>query len=187
MNKIGAVEGGDRDERPEIAEERPVQQRTDILEAIDRTWFGAALGPETQARLALLARSVDVAPGTRLLREGEPTDDLSIVLAGRVALRMQVPERGMVEILTVEPGDIVGWSALVPPHRATSEAVAVDRVELLSFRGAELRAALRADHALAASVYPRVLQVVSRRLAATRLQLLDLFGSDRASAERPRR
>jgi CRP-like cAMP-binding protein len=87
----------------------------------------------------------------------------------------------------VEPGDIVGWSALVPPHRATSECVAVDRVELLAFNGAELRAALRADHALAASIYPRILQVVSRRLAATRFQLLDLFATDRPAAERPSR
>ena len=32
-------------------------------------------------------------------------------------------------ILTVEPGDIFGWSAIVPPHRATSTAVAIEPVE----------------------------------------------------------
>jgi CRP-like cAMP-binding protein len=90
----------------------------------------------------------------------------------------------MVTILTVEEGDLLGWSALVPPHRATSEAIAVEPVRLLSFNGADLRAALRADHALAASVYPRVLQAVARRLSATRLQLLDLFSADRTTSER---
>jgi CRP/FNR family cyclic AMP-dependent transcriptional regulator len=187
MNDIGGAgrrpEGESLDEENGHAARRPI----DILEAIDRTWFGAALSPETQARLATLARPIELAPGTTLLHEGETTDSLSIVLAGRVSLSMHVPERGAVEILTVEPGDIVGWSALVPPHRATSECVAVDRVELLSFNGAELRAALRADHALAASVYPRILQVVSRRLAATRFQLLDLFATDHPAAERPSR
>ena len=34
-----------------------------------------------------------------------------VVIKGRVALRTLVPERGMVTILTVEPGDIFGWSA----------------------------------------------------------------------------
>jgi CRP-like cAMP-binding protein len=187
MNTIGDAGRRSADETPDVDEERPLHHRADILEEIDSTWFGAALSPETQARLAKLARPLELAPGTKLLREGETTEDLSIVVAGRVSLSMHVPERGMVEILTVEPGDIVGWSALVPPHRATSECVAVDRVELLAFNGAELRAALRADHALAASVYPRIIQVVSRRLAATRFQLLDLFATDRPGAERPSR
>jgi len=156
---------------------------TGVVEALDRTWFGAALGPETQARLAGLARVLQASAGTVLLREGELTDDLSIVMSGRIALRMLVPERGMVTILTVEPGDVVGWSALVPPHRATSQAVAVEDAVLLAFRGDELRATLRADHALASSVYPRVLQAVARRLAATRFQMLDLFSREPQKSE----
>jgi len=149
--------------------------------ALDHTWFGARLGPEAQARLAALATHREAAPGSELVREGELCKDLSIVLKGRVALRMLVPERGMVTILTVEPGDIVGWSALVPPHRAMSTAVVVEAAELLTLDGESLRSSLRADHALAASVYPRVLQAVGRRLEGTRLQLLDLFAREARS------
>jgi CRP-like cAMP-binding protein len=69
----------------------------------------------------------------------------------------------------------VGWSAIVSPHRSTSTAVALAPSEVLSFAGAELRAALDADLELAAAVYPRVLRAVARRLEGTRLQLLDLF------------
>jgi len=166
-----------------MLEPAPHADRTHVVEAIDRTWFGAALGPEAQSRLADLARVVRVPAGTHLLREGATTEDLSILLSGRVALRMLVPERGMVTILTVEPGDLVGWSALVPPHRATSECVAVEPAVLLAFRGEDLRATLRTDHALAASVYPRVLQAVARRLAATRFQLLDLFSQEPRTSE----
>ncbi len=106
------------------------------------------------------------------------TEALSIVLTGRVALRTLVPERGMVTILTVEPGDIVGWSAIVPPHRGTATSIAIEPVTLLDLPGERLRALLRSDYALAASVYPRVLQAVARRLSATRLQLLDLFARE---------
>jgi CRP/FNR family transcriptional regulator, cyclic AMP receptor protein len=97
------------------------------------------------------------------------------VLRGRVALRVRVPERGNVTILTVEPGDIVGWSALVPPHRASSTAVAMVSSDLVLFDGAALRAALADDAQLAAQVYPLLLNAVARRLEGTRLQLLDLF------------
>jgi CRP-like cAMP-binding protein len=148
---------------------------SDPVAALSASWFGGGLGPEAVARLAGIAEVRAVEPGIELTREGQPTEALGIVLSGRVALRTLVPERGMVTILTVEPGDVVGWSALVPPHRATSQAVTIEPVTILELPGERLRALLRADHALAASVYPRVLTVVSRRLAATRLQLLDLF------------
>ena len=39
-----------------------------------------------------------------------------------------------------------------------------------------LRDALDDDEDLAAALYPRILQAVARRLDATRLQLLDVFG-----------
>jgi CRP-like cAMP-binding protein len=86
-----------------------------------------------------------------------------------------VPERGPVTILTVEPGDVFGWSALVEPHEATSNAVALEAAEALVFDGPALRRLLAADAALAASVYPRLLTAVARRLVATRTQLLDLY------------
>jgi CRP/FNR family cyclic AMP-dependent transcriptional regulator len=150
----------------------------DPVAALSASWFGTGLSPEAVARLAGIAQVRIIEAGTELTHEGALTEALGIVLTGRVALRTLVPERGMVTILTVEPGDVVGWSALVPPHRATSEAVAIEPVTLLEMPGDRLRALLRADHALAASVYPRVLQAVSRRLAATRLQLLDLFARE---------
>jgi CRP-like cAMP-binding protein len=53
--------------------------------------------------------------------------------------------------------------------------VATESSQALVIEGVKLRAALKEDHALAASLYPRVLKAVARRLRATRLQLLDLF------------
>ncbi|MEW6223141.1 MAG: cyclic nucleotide-binding domain-containing protein [Chloroflexota bacterium] len=150
----------------------------DPIAALSASWFGAGLSPEAVARLAGIAELRDVAAGTELTKEGHITDAFSVVLTGRVALRMLVPERGMVTILTVEPGDVIGWSAIVPPHRGTANAVAIEPVRVLELQGERLRALLRSDHALAASVYPRLLQAVARRLAATRLQLLDLFARE---------
>jgi CRP/FNR family transcriptional regulator, cyclic AMP receptor protein len=159
--------------------------RGETLAALDRSWFGAALAPETQVRLAALARIVRIPVNGVVLAEGEPCATFAIVLAGRIALRMLVPERGNVTILTVEAGDVVGWSALVPPYRSTSTAVCVESAALLSFDAEPLRERLRADHALAASLYPRVLQAASRRLVATRLQLLDLFAHDARAPREP--
>lgn len=150
----------------------------DLVNALRSSWFGAGLPPETVARLAAIAELRAVESGDEVTREGELTEALSVVLSGRVALRTLVPERGMVTILTVEPGDVVGWSALVPPHRATSTGIAIEPVMLVELPGERLRSLLRSDQGLAASLYPRVLQAVSRRLTATRMQLLDLFARE---------
>ena len=116
-----------------------------------------------------------VPAGTVLMREGMPTDFLAIVLEGRVGLRLRVPERGPVTILTVEPGDVLGWSAVVPPFRATSTLVALAPTQLAQFDGPALRAALDGDPILAAELYPVLLSAVARRLEGTRQKLLDLF------------
>lgn len=146
-----------------------------LASALTAAWLTRELSPEQRDELAALGRLATLPANTALTREGEPTEDCAIVLQGRVALRMRVPERGMVTILTVEPGDIVGWSAIVPPYRATSTAVAITPVELALFNGRRLRDHLERDQQLAAGLYPLVLRAVARRLEGTRLQLLDLF------------
>jgi CRP/FNR family cyclic AMP-dependent transcriptional regulator len=138
-------------------------------------WLTHELSAHTRARLAELGRRVSVRAGEVLMREGDPADFLAVVIDGRVGLRMRVPERGQVTVLTVEPGDVIGWSAIVPPYRSTSTPTALADTELAYFEGPTLRAALAEDAEFAADIYPVLLKAVSRRLEGTRLQLLDLF------------
>jgi CRP/FNR family cyclic AMP-dependent transcriptional regulator len=138
-------------------------------------WFGAGLSPHAVSALVACAALRDYPTDGVLMREGDERHPFGIVKSGRVALRLLVPERGTVTILTVDPGDLVGWSALVPPYRATSTAVAVEPTTLIEFDVPALRRALRKDPALAATVFPRVLESMARRLGATRHQLLDLY------------
>jgi CRP/FNR family cyclic AMP-dependent transcriptional regulator len=156
--------------------------RQALIEGLTGSWFGLDLPAQARARLLELASLRTYQPGTVVDREGDPTVELGLVRSGRIALRTSVPERGEITILTVEAGDVFGWSSLVPPHRATATAVATDLVEAVVFPAGPLRAALHADDALAATVYPLILRAVARRLAATRLQVLDLFRGQEVAA-----
>jgi CRP/FNR family transcriptional regulator, cyclic AMP receptor protein len=138
-------------------------------------WFGADLPAAARKRLVELGRVRHFEPGARIDREGEATKELGIVRSGRISLRTYVPGRGWLSTLTIEPGDVFGWSALVPPHQATATAIVLEPVEAVVFEAGALREALAADQSLAAALYPLVLRAVARRLGATRLQLLDLF------------
>ena len=118
---------------------------------------------------------LELEPGVTFMHEGEVTQSLTVIVRGRVALRLRVPERGAVTILTLDPGDLVGWSAIVPPYRATTSATTLEPTELAVFDAAELRELLASDAELAAAFLPPVLETVAARVAATRDQLLDLF------------
>ena len=143
--------------------------------ALASGWFGAGLPDAERASLADLADLTTYPAGAVVIREGAAVDSLGVVVDGRLALRLNVPGRDVVTILTVEAGDFIGWSALVPPHRATSTIVALEPTSVVTFEGSALRAALDSDPALAAAVLWRVLDAVARRLTATRTQMLDLF------------
>lgn len=149
-----------------------------LLARLNSTWFGAGLSSQARERLAALAELREVDPGAVLLREGADTEQFGVLLSGLLALRVAVAGRGTATLMTVEPGDIFGWSAAVPPYRATSTVVALETSEVLILDAGALRELLRDDEALMLTVYPRLLESVSRRLTATRTQLLDLYARD---------
>lgn len=156
-----------------------MDERARIAHELAASWFGTGLSAHARDRLVDVAHVAGFPAGATLMREGEEPPFLAIVTEGRVALRMTVPERGPVTILTVERGDVVGWSAIVRPHRATSTAVTTEATTLLVIDAEGLRRLLDGDLALAATLYPRLLEALGRRLSATRQQLLDLYAQQR--------
>ena len=128
--------------------------------------------------LRSLGRTVEYDRDATIIQEGADTPFLGLLEAGRVALRMRVPERGdRLTILTVEPGELLGWSAVVAPYRATVDAVATEPTRIVAFEAEALRGALATDAAVAAELPPLILETVSHRLTASWTQLLDLFGT----------
>lgn len=146
---------------------------------ITGTWFGEALSSHARERLATIAEVRRVDPGAVLVREGAEVERMGILIDGLLSLRVAVAGRGRATLMTIEPGDVFGWSAVVPPYRSTSTVVALQPGEVIVFDAERLRALLREDDAFAATIYPRLLGCLSRRLVATRTQLLDLYARDR--------
>jgi len=136
------------------------------------------LSAPVSGRLAPLARPVDFEAGSIVLREGVDTPFLGAILSGRVALRLRVPELGdRITIVTIEPGDLIGWSAVVHPFRATVDAVATEATRVLAIDAAALRQLLATDSELASELLPLILESVSDRLGASWQQLLDMYAT----------
>jgi CRP-like cAMP-binding protein len=150
----------------------------ELAEHIRATWFGSDLSDASLLRLGAMAREYESPARARLLREGDDTDELSILVEGRIALTEHVAGRGSVTLMSAEPGDVFGWTAIIPPYRATATVVSLEAVKVIAVDAEALRAELKADPVLSAGIYPRLAEALALRLEATRQQLLDLYGSE---------
>lgn len=146
-----------------------------ILGAFASHAFLSSLSDRHRLLLASGVRFFTAAPGELLAREGETAKAFYLIQAGHVALNLHTPDRGVVPIQTVEPGEIVGWSWLVPPHRWQFDCHASDAVRGLAFDAEWLREKCEQDHELGYHLLKQLVTVIADRLAATRLQLLDLY------------
>jgi CRP/FNR family transcriptional regulator, cyclic AMP receptor protein len=123
------------------------------------------------------AKNIRFAAGQYLFHEGEPADWFYLLRHGRVALEIAAPGRGAVTFQTVPQGEVVGVSWLIPPWRWTYDARAIDDTRAIAINAACLRQKCDADHNLGYDMMKRFMPVLIQRLQATRLQILDVYGT----------
>jgi CRP/FNR family cyclic AMP-dependent transcriptional regulator len=155
----------------------------ELAQVLGELRFAASLPATVVKRIANAASARQFPSGAMLFREGSLNDQLLILVRGRLALDMFVPGRGDVRIMTLGPGDIVAWSALLGQGHMTTSAVALDDVEVLAVPADELRAHCEADPAMGYQLMRQMAHALAERLLATRLQLLDLFSESAPSTD----
>ena len=138
--------------------------------------FFAGLDSEYLTLLSGCASNVVFAADSFLFREGEPAETFYLIREGKVALEIAAPGRGALVVQTLGPGDVAGFSWLFDPHRWEFDGRAVERVLAVQRDGACLRGKCDADPRLGYELMQRFAGLMTSRLQATRLQLLDVYG-----------
>lgn len=126
--------------------------------------------------IAGCASNVVFEEGEQLFKEGDEANFFYVIRSGKVALEVFVPRRGGVNILTVEDGDVVGWSWLFPPYRWHFDARAIELTRAAAFDARCLRGKYEEDPVLGYELMKRFAQVMLDRLNMSRLQMLDMYG-----------
>jgi CRP-like cAMP-binding protein len=111
-----------------------------------------------------------------IFRQGEEANNFYLIRHGKVAIEIHAQERGGIILQTVDEGDVVGWSWLVPPHRWTFDARAVELTRAIALDGKCLRKKCEEDHDLGYELFKRFTQIMAERLEAARLQLINIHG-----------
>ncbi|KUY61023.1 MULTISPECIES: cyclic nucleotide-binding domain-containing protein [unclassified Burkholderia] len=111
-----------------------------------------------------------------VLREGEPADEFYLIRHGRIALEISSPGRKPVVVETIGAGEIVGASWLISPYRWMFDARALELTRLIGIDAACLREKCKRDHDFGYQMMKRFLPILAKRLHATRMQILDVYG-----------
>lgn len=138
--------------------------------------FFQGLPDASVALISGCGKNVKIAAGKALARQEAQADSFFAIRAGRASIELHAPGRGACVLQTVGPGEILGWSWLFPPYRWAFDARAAEEVRAVEFDGACLRRKCEADPVLGYALMKRFAGVFARRLEATRVQLLDLYG-----------
>ena len=118
-------------------------------------------------QLLALGERVRLASGQRLFGLGEEARSLHLIERGRIVLTLPMQVQGQNQDVFVEerlPGQALGWSALIPPHRYTLKAAAQLDTELLALPREALLAHFAAQPAVGSLVTRNVAALIGQRL-----------------------
>jgi CRP/FNR family cyclic AMP-dependent transcriptional regulator len=148
--------------------------RETLVTVLQRHPFVEEFQPQHIEKLSGLAKEVDFERDQVIFHEGDECHDFYLIVEGRVALEIEAPGHTF-RVQTLSAGDELGWSAILMGRGKHFQARALQAARALAFDGAALLEACREDKAFGFALMYRMLGVVSERLQATRLQVLDMY------------
>jgi CRP/FNR family transcriptional regulator, cyclic AMP receptor protein len=158
------------DEGRKAFEPKPSEKLATLIQSHP---FFTDFDPHQRRLLADCAMEKTFEAGEIIFREGDPANRFYLILEGKVTLESYVLDRGRVEIQTIEAGDVLGWSWLLPPYYWQFDARAIEPTKAIFFYATPLRDEAENDHELGYELYKRIAQVMLKRLQATRRRLLE--------------
>jgi CRP/FNR family cyclic AMP-dependent transcriptional regulator len=158
----------------------------DTIQALKQCGLFSSVGDKALEDISGWARQMTYEPGAPMFDEGQSAEELYVVQEGRVAVQMTLRrvdgERARrITIDVATKNEVIGWSAIVEPHKYTFAAVCTQRAVVLAITADKLRRLLREDSRTGYEVLKALTRVIADRLDETRRILI----SERLLADLP--
>jgi CRP/FNR family transcriptional regulator, cyclic AMP receptor protein len=140
-------------------------------EVLRRYPYFAGIDDSSLKAVAMIADERTCAAGSRLFSEGDPADTMNIIARGEVNIQYVLGsgEHRTVDVLV--DGDILGWSALVEPHKYTAIGTASKETVLVMIDAKELRGLCSGTPLLGYRLMSQIAKLLAHRLEGARIQL----------------
>jgi len=134
------------------------------------------LSQEQLQKFYAICREETFLPGAVLHQQGDPAENVFIILQGQVAEELNVGGRTMSPMKPLGAGDVTGCSALFPPNVHTCTARAISEVNTLVVDAEKMRKLFDEDCEIARSFYRHVIGALHHRM-----RTLELIGTAKPS------
>ena len=157
-------------------------------ELIRRYPFFAGLSHSQIVTLAQVADEISVPAGHYFFHEEDELNHFYLNVEGEVVVVIDLPKPGVtyklsellthqfqtndVVVIAIGPGEIFGWSALVPPHNATSSGKTLTSCRVITFDCRQLRQSFEEDCQFGYLMMQKAAQVIRSRLRQLRTESL---------------
>lgn len=113
-----------------------------------------------------IAKEETVEADVRLFEEKAHATDLYLVLEGMVDVKVKGVGDERITIAHVEPGQILGWSAIVEPHMRTAGAWIQKKARLITLKADSLKDLFEKNNHIGFRVMKVIASLISDRLKA---------------------
>jgi CRP-like cAMP-binding protein len=158
-----------------------------IIETLRSIQFLNSVSDELVEKLATISALVDFPENAVIFRQGDTARSLYLIAEGRVSLEICSSGAGCKRILTLSPGELLGWSPVLERERMTATARTLEQTRAVEINGTELVKMGEENPKLGYEFMKRAALALAKRLSATRLQFVDVYGSQlpQTQDERP--
>lgn len=146
-----------------------------IKDILKETSFFKGMEEKYIDLIAGCAKNVVFRKGSFILKEGKPANNFYLIKSGYVFIEITSAGLEPIKIQSVGAGNILGWSWLFPPYRWHFDAYCEGLVRAVSFDGKCLRKKCEDDKELGYEFLKRFVYIITRRLEAARLQIMDIY------------
>ncbi len=127
----------------------------------------ANLGGDQLRKIAAIVRHRDLAAGEAIFREGDPGNEMYVVVAGRVRISRRVQGAGEEALTILDPGAYFGEMAVVDDSPRSADAIAHTTCALAVIGRDDLDQVMFVDKDLAYDLLWTFVRTLSSRLRET--------------------
>ena len=129
----------------------------------------------TCSRLRVSQRFAFTIPMTSCFMKVEPAEHVYLVVSGRIVLELCPATIYQKNLMSVGPGEMLGWSSFVEQRNYASTGVVVAPTQLVKIDGKKLRAICDRDPEFGYDFMHRIMRALAKRLTTTWSQLANIY------------
>ncbi len=153
----------------------------DIKTTIRNTRFFEALSDEDVELIAGYAEETHLKRGDMLFKQDDPAQSFYVVCAGKVSVEIPALYGPPLIVQELSEGQVLGWSWLIKPYKWSFSARAEVDTDMITFDGSKILQHCEEDPAFGYHILKLFTQLMSERLAAARMQMMESWAAPGAA------